>query len=247
MPRTARKESFTGYYHLIVRGIGKQIIFEHDKDYGYYISLMRKYSEETGVSICAYCLMDNHVHFLVYDNSKEVSQFMKKLNVAYAGYFNSKYSRTGHLFQDRFLSEVVDSEAYLITVFRYILNNPAKANICPASEYLWNSYRAYRNPESFVDTSALAGMIGTWEQYAQFISLENSDTCMEYYTQRESDEHAMNVLRHTLNLKSGSGNEIRNYEISVRNEAIRKLKNAGLTSAQIQRLTGIGRGVIQRI
>jgi hypothetical protein len=189
--------------------------------------------------------MDNHVHFLVYDNSKAVSQFMKKLNVAYAGYFNSKYSRTGHLFQDRFLSEVIDSEAYLITAFRYILNNPAKANICPASEYLWNSYRAYLNPESFVDTSVFSKMIGNWEQYAEFISAKNSDTCMEYYTHRESDEHAMNVLRNMLNLKSG--NEIRTYEISERNEAIRKLKAAGLSSAQIQRLTGIGRGVIQRI
>ena len=67
MARTARLKSESGYQHIIIRGIGKQILFEEDMDYKYFISLMRKYSEETKVRICAYCLMDNHVHLLIHD------------------------------------------------------------------------------------------------------------------------------------------------------------------------------------
>ena len=74
MPRKARQISITGYSHVIVRGIGKQILFEENKDYGYYVSLIRKYAKETGVSVCAYCLMENHVHLLLYDIKKNRPQ-----------------------------------------------------------------------------------------------------------------------------------------------------------------------------
>lgn len=79
MSREARK---TGkYLHIVVRGIGKQILFEDDADRNKYLFLLKKYSEETGISILAYCLMENHVHMLVDDADGMISSFMKKIGV----------------------------------------------------------------------------------------------------------------------------------------------------------------------
>lgn len=158
MPRQARQ---TGeYLHIIVRGNGKQILFEDDADRKKYLSLLQKYSAETGIIILAYCLMDNHVHLLIRDAAGAASVFMKKTGVSYVLYYNTKYERTGHLFQDRYKSEVIDSDAYLLAVYRYILNNPAKAGICAAEKYLWSSYREYGKTEGLTDTGMLREMIG---------------------------------------------------------------------------------------
>lgn len=245
MAREPRKTSSTGYFHVIVRGVGKQILFENDKDYGYYLGLLEKYSDETKVVVCAYCLMENHVHLLVHDTNNELAEFMKKMGVCYAAYYNGKYERTGHLFQDRFLSEAVETREYMLTVFRYILNNPAAAGLCPASEYLWSSYRLYGASESFVNTTLLENWIGDWERYEAFIDEKNYDQCLEYMSEKKGDEWAKGKLRSVLGLESGV--MIKTYEKCCRDEALRKLKEAGLSSRQIERLTGIGRSIIQRV
>jgi len=245
LARQARKISFTGYSHVIVRGVGKQILFEEEKDYGYYLALLEKYSQETKVNICAYCLMENHVHLLTHDASNELARFMKKMGVSYATYYNKKYERTGHLFQDRYLSEVVETKEYMLTVFRYILNNPAAAGICPAAEYLWSSYRRYADSESFVDTEIFQQWIGSWEHYSAFVDEKNYDQCLEFVSPKKDDEWAKGKLRAMLHLENGT--IIQSYDKGRRDEALRKLKEAGLSNRQIERLTGIGRSIVQRV
>ena len=115
MPRTARQFSHSGYMHVIIRGNGKQILFEDYEDHYFFLSILKRYCEETEVRILAYCLMENHVHLLVHDLEGNTSQMMKKIGVSYSGYYNRKYERTGHLFQDRFRSELIEDEAYLLT------------------------------------------------------------------------------------------------------------------------------------
>lgn len=96
-------------------------------------------------------------HSLAMDRTR-ISWHMKKLGVRYSQYFNRKYKRQGHLFQNRYLSEPIDDERYLLTVLRYILNNPRKAGIC-AAEYEWSSYRMYVQPSSFEDTAMFRELI----------------------------------------------------------------------------------------
>ena len=120
MPRMARTMSVSGYMHVVVRGIGKQILFEETKDYEHYLERLERYSLETGVKVCAYCLMGNHVHILLHGELASIALLMKKLGVSYSGYYNRKYDRSGHLFQDRYRSEPVNDERYLLTVFRYM-------------------------------------------------------------------------------------------------------------------------------
>ena len=100
MPREARKISLSGYYHVIIKGIGSMLIFEEEKDYEFFLKRMWKYSDETDIEICAYCLMDNHVHLLINDRMMNMVGFMRKLDISYSEYFNTKYEREGHLFQN---------------------------------------------------------------------------------------------------------------------------------------------------
>ena len=178
MPRQPRQRSESGYLHLIVRGIGRQALFEEREDYQFFLSILERFSRETGVIVCAYCLMENHVHLLVRDNEERVALLMKKLGVSYSQYFNRKYDRHGHLFQDRYMSEPVNDERYLLTVFRYILNNSQKAGICTAAEYEWSSYRMYGRDGGLVDTTVLHALIGGDERYAEFIAAANEDQCL---------------------------------------------------------------------
>ena len=170
MPRQARRMSATGYMHIITRGICRQLLFEEDDDYRHYLTILEKYSLETGVRICAYCLMENHVHLLVHGEPEQIILLMKKLGVNYSGWFNWKYERTGHLFQDRYKSEPVEDESYLYTVFRYILRNPEKAGICLASEYRWSSYHLFENPPAFMELDSLRGLLQNTEQYEAFLN-----------------------------------------------------------------------------
>ncbi len=112
MPRRARSMSASNYMHVIVRGNGKQLLFEDTNDYRYYLRKLEFYCMDTEVLVCAYCLMDNHVHLLVKGELKSISLLMKKLGVSYSWYYNKKYDRVGHLFQDRFKSEPIEDEAY---------------------------------------------------------------------------------------------------------------------------------------
>ena len=245
MARTARKLSELGYYHLIVRGIGKQILFEEHSDYLHYLSLLKRFSKETGVTICAFCLMENHVHLLAYDPEQKIPLLMKKMGVSYSAYFNKKYERTGHLFQDRYLSEPIESEAYLLTVFRYILNNPQKAGICAADAYEWSSYKLYGSDSSFVDTSAFVELIGDKAAYAAYIAAKNEDICMDVHQPKIGDKNAKTLLGDLLDVESGT--VLQSVDRDKRDKAIKILLENGMTIRQIERLTGISRGIIQRL
>ena len=244
MARSARKHSEYGYMHLIVRGNGRQIIFEEEPDYLYYLHLLKRFSKETGVIICAYCLMENHVHLLICDREQNVSLFMKKLGVAYSYYFNNKYHRTGHLFQDRFGSSVIESDDLLLTVFRYILNNPRSAGICSAAEYPWSSYKYYGSPESFVDTKILVELLGNFREYESFIEAKYEDEPLKTEKIWHDDEWAKSIIRESLQIDSGT--ILQSYDQERRNRAIKILKEKGLSIRQIERLTGISKSVIHR-
>ena len=244
MARSARKFSEFGYAHLIVRGNGGQALFINKEDYLQYLSLLQRFLTETDIILCAYCLMNNHVHLLVYDENQNASLFMQKMGVAYSDYFNKKYDRQGHVFQGRYKSEPIESEDYLLTVFRYILNNPAKAGISAPEKFIWSSYQLYGNENSFVDTSGIAELIGDWDTYQAYIAAKNEDVCMEFDQEKHDDEWALRVIQNELGLENGM--LLQKLPWKERTEALKLLKEKGLKIKQIERLTGINRGVIQK-
>lgn len=162
MSRRKREKSSTGLYHVMLRGINKNDLFLEDDDRGHFLQLLADKKAQDNFLLPAYCLMDNHVHLLIKEQNCELSHIMKRINVSYVGYFNRKYDRIGPLFQDRYRSEKIEDEAYLLAVARYIHQNPVKANIVAKPQfYQWSSYRDYidsNENSTLVDTEMLLGM-----------------------------------------------------------------------------------------
>ena len=247
MPRTARIIGNSGYYHIIARGIGKQILFEEDADCLYFLRTVKKYQKEEGYSVIAFCLMENHFHLLLKIDDR-MDRVMKKLLTSYAFYFNSKYERLGHLFQDRYKSKPIENDAYLLCAVRYIHNNPAKAEICPAAKYRWSSWRYYTGVlHGLVETEPVLSLMGGKEGFLKFSMAESVEAdkqgCFEYAdTIRVTDRKAQEIIQNRLHLESGT--QIQNMDKKKRDQALSILKEEGLSVRQIERLTGINRGVV---
>ena len=144
MCRVAREKVGNSIYHICARGNNKQDIFLDNEDREEYLVRLRHYQERYQMKVYAYCLMTNHIHLLIYDNNQDISRFMHGLSLSYVIYFNRKYGRTGHLFQDRFNSIIVKNDAQFIYVSKYIHLNPVRANIVSSPlEYRWSSYYVY--------------------------------------------------------------------------------------------------------
>ena len=124
MPRVARIKFVNAIYHIMVRSISEVILFKDSEDKNRYLMLLKKYQKIFHFKIYAYCLMSNHGHIAMDCCGADISKIMKAINQSYVAYFNSKYNRHGHLFQDRFKSKVIDTNGYLITLSAYIHNNP---------------------------------------------------------------------------------------------------------------------------
>ncbi|NLA13250.1 MAG: transposase, partial [Tissierellia bacterium] len=130
MPRVARKLSETGIYHVIFRGVNRFNIFEEDKDYEKILEIISDLKEKISFDIYAYVLMNNHVHLIIKElELGEISLIMKRILTRYAGWFNRKYDRSGILIANRFKSEPVETEDYLLTLARYIHQNPVKGGL----------------------------------------------------------------------------------------------------------------------
>ncbi len=244
MPRTARIQGASGYYHIIGRGIGKQILFEEETDYLFFLSTLDKYLKEESFQIIAYCLMENHFHLLLKIDSG-MDRIMKKILTRYAFYYNSKYERTGHLFQDRYTSVPVENEIYLLSAVRYIHNNPAKAGICPADQYRWSSWRSYTGWKGIVETDLVLELLGGAQAFRDFSTLEDDTEHLEFREKRRlNDQSAQEIIRNKLQLTSGT--RLQEMDRESRDAALRMLKKEGLSVRQIERLTGINRGIITR-
>ena len=153
MSRTRRMESATGIYHVIIRGINHEKIFNQSREKIYFKKIILKYLEKYNIDIYSYCIMSNHAHFLIRAELKVLSVFMACILAEYATYYNFKHYRNGHVFQNRFLSECINDEQYFWSCMRYIHLNPVKAGMVKGiAKYKYSSIGEYINeiPEILV-------------------------------------------------------------------------------------------------
>ena len=141
MPRYPRQWSSTQIYHVMIKGINKEYIFKLDRHKTKFLNIIVDIKKELEFEVIAYCIMDNHVHLLLrVNNGQLLALIMKKINLKYALYYNKIENRNGHLFQNRFRSEAIEDERYLICALAYVHNNPVKAYIVDkAQNYKWSS------------------------------------------------------------------------------------------------------------
>lgn len=244
MPRLARKKSESGIYHIMLRGINRQQIFEDEEDRNRFLKTLHNYKAQCGYEIYAYCLMGNHIHILLKEGREDLSLIMKRIAGSYVYWYNLKYHRYGHLFQDRFKSEPVETDEYFLTVLRYIHQNPVKAKLCNyAEEYAYSSMQEYLFDATLTDTDFTLSLLPR-EQFISYHREENTDQCLEIIESfRMTDEEAKALMLKIA--KCNSVAAFQQLDRGTRNLCIHKLYEAGLPIRQISRLTGVSRTVVE--
>lgn len=142
MPRGARITIANGCYHVITRGNQRQTVFVDSDDYEMYLKLLCKYKKKFKCKLYCFCLMPNHVHLIIETQEPNIlKRLMHGLSLSYTIYFNYKYNKVGHLWQDRFKSKLIQKDTYFLECIGYIESNPLRASLVPKiNEYPWSSY-----------------------------------------------------------------------------------------------------------
>ncbi|EHQ91850.1 transposase [Desulfosporosinus youngiae] len=144
MARKARIWFPGASYHIMCRGNHRHDIYRDDEDRQVYLTILRETKRVHGFYLHSYCLMSNHVHLQIETVDIDISTIMKRISLLYTQFFNNKYNFVGHLFQDRFKSELIESDQYHLEISRYIHLNPVRANMTELSiDYEWSSFRDY--------------------------------------------------------------------------------------------------------
>lgn len=144
MPRKNRSHYYEAMYHVMLRGNYRQSIFNDDEDRLYFYSLLENTIEKFNFKVHVFCLMTNHVHFVIEIKYVPLWKIVQSFASSYAGYSNRKYNRSGHLFQGRYKAKLIQDEKYLLTLCYYIHINPVQAKMVNhINTYAWSSHMSY--------------------------------------------------------------------------------------------------------
>jgi len=258
MARQARTRSKTGIYHVMQRGNERKAVFLDEEDKNKYIETVLHKREAAGIEIYAYCVLDNHVHLVIREaeNGRTIETYMKQVGVTYASFFNRKYKRVGHVFQDRFRSEPVEDEAYVHSVIRYVHRNPLKAGIIQGMDYTWSSYSGYIGQK--IGVQLLPEMKGILNQFGK-----DEAKAIKRFKEFHLEEEPRAFL--DIPPKSGEDGEgilltlLRKYHTSkdtlAQDEDKGKLRDliteliheTGVSRRQVAEMTGINRERVRRL
>ncbi|WP_409228406.1 transposase [Gudongella sp. SC589] len=251
MARRPRRRSESGLYHVMLRGINKQIIFESEDDRYMLLRTLKRSIDSNKFALYGYCFMDNHVHLLIQELEDDISSAMKRICSSYVLWYNKKYERSGHLFQERFKSEPVEDDNYFLMNLRYIHQNPLRAGICKELlEYKWTSYREYITEPIIIDTDLCLDLFSPNKDRA-------IDLFIEFMTQNNEDKIPVfednirltdaEVIEKICAMGLSNMSEMQKLDKNKRNSYLKALKmTRGISIRQISRITGISKGTIER-
>ena len=244
MPRAKRHLVNGGVYHVMIRGVNKQFIFNNDKDKQMFIRILKHTVKKYNFIIYAYCLMNNHVHILLEDNRNLISKFMHDLDFIYAKEFNQKYKRVGHLFQDRYKSIYVYDEYYLLRLIRYIHRNPEKAGICKTEDYIWSSYKEYSYTPRIIKKERILNLFNKSEKIAikkfkEFVADDSQERLDRIYAaEKLEDNEAIELIKDAT--KINDLKLIKKFPKEKKKKVIKDiLKINNISASQISRILDI--------
>lgn len=149
MARPCRLQAENCFYHITSRGDGRKAIYKSERDCEKFLEYLAVAKDKFKFYVHAYCLMTNHYHLFIETTQANLSRIMQYLNTAYTVYYNVKRKKSGHLFQGRYKSIIVEVDAYYNELSRYIHLNPVRAKMVrKPSDYRWSSYNAYLSGRS---------------------------------------------------------------------------------------------------
>jgi len=247
MTRQPRALSDSGLYHIVFRGVNHENIFESEADYDYIHKTIQVVKNELGFELYAYCYMNNHVHLLIKEKKMgAISLIMQKILTRYAMYYNIKYERSGSLIGSRYKSKPVEKERYLLPLISYIHRNPVESGmVYRVEDYKYSSYKAYLDKrDELVDTGFLFDIIDI-KQYLQ-LHVKDKEGFGEYVEGARSKKRTEGDIRRIIMEHIGGmePHQLKKRNNCERDKILRRLRNVGLSIREIERATGISRGVI---
>lgn len=250
-PRIARKNLNTTFLHVMVQGVNKEYIFYKQEYIKKYLEIIEENKKERDFEILAYCIMNNHAHFLVHtENIDKFGKFMQKVNLLYAQMYNKKENRCGVLFRNRYKTEAIYDRRYLINCIKYIHNNPVKAQmVLRCEDYKFSSYNDYIKNEGPTRYKSMKEIFGEDCDYAKlfeqsfdkrFMDVEDEQQeTINYYILEGIREFKKDYLLDTV-------------EILSSREIFKKLivflkENCGLRYTEISKFFEISRGSMDKL
>lgn len=212
MPRPLRIEYPNAYYHVMNRGRGRQAIFHSDAYYQAFLETIKEASSRFGMEVHAYCLMGNHYHLLIKTPLGNLSRCIRHVNGVYTQRYNRLKGTDGPLFRGRFKAVLVEGDAYLLQLTRYIHRNPIDMKrplVAELATYPWSSYPAYLNKSpspSWLNRDVsyqLLGKKNRYRAYQSFVELGVDEEILAFYGKGKlkavlgSDEFIESVLSET--------------------------------------------------
>jgi len=188
MPRAPRIQVAGAFYHLTARGNNGRSIYLDDRDRERFLGLFAKVSKLLGWRCHTFCLMGNHYHLLAETTESNLAEGMVRLNGQYARSFNFRHGRSGHLFERRYHSVLIERESHLLEACRYVVLNPVRAGLCDtADDWRWSNFRATAGlalVPSFLEVGWLLEQfardtIAARDQYSAFINQGTSAASLE--------------------------------------------------------------------
>jgi REP element-mobilizing transposase RayT len=195
MPRKPRLEFENAFYHVMNRGRGRETIFHDDKYYQIFIDILKDVHERFGCIIHCYCLMGNHYHILLETPHANLSRIMRHINGVYTQAHNRLKKTDGSLFRGRYKAILVDKDAYIMQLSRYIHRNPVdmkKPLVTNLEDYKWSSYRAYIGKDKNVKwlsrqfTYDILGHKQKYKSYASFVDQGVDDETQGYFSGKQT-------------------------------------------------------------
>ena len=261
MPRYPRQYSKTGIYHIMLRGNERKDIFIDEENKKKFIKIVIQKKADEAFKLYAYCIMDNHLHLVIKEQKEPISRIVKKITTSYAYYFNNKYRRVGHLFQDRYKSETIEDEPYLLSVIRYIHNNPEKAGISKKEKYKWSSYSNYidilNHHREIPEIKEMLEIfsLDTKKALKEFIHYSNKHEEKNFLEMKETikseidEENVNEYINGYLNSRNLKKEDLKRREHTQQKEdLIRQLtKRSNLSKRKIAVLIGVNRETVRKV
>lgn len=181
-------------------------------------------------------------------DEEPIEQALKRIGAKYVYWFNTKYGRVGHLFQDRFKSEPIENDEYFLCCLRYIHQNPVKAHLSKMDQYRYSSYNAYLIPEadSLVDTQFTYTLIDpqSFVEFNKEPEGKKFEDIMVEKTLKITDEDARKIIYKVC--KCNTVTDFQSLEATQKEQALKKLKQRGVGIRQLSRLTGESYYIVQK-
>ena len=234
MPRRRRLDYPGAIHHIFIRGNARSAIAVDDADHDHALFLLERTKVRFELVCHAWCWLPNHAHFLVTSQLGNLSRAMHWFGTCRAQSFNRRHERSGHLFQGRFGSRLVEDDQYFLELVRYVPLNPVRAGLCRApGDWRWSSYAATAGlipVPRFLDTAESTGMLGGTDAYVEWVARGVDSAILDDNGFRQSPPRPL------LATLLGGGSHA----------AIARAQSAGYSRAAIAEHLGVSRRTLNR-